>query len=160
AGDLAEHHPGVLVAPEDRAEWVADLSGRERPSGHLVGERLEQVEVAPVHQRELDRRGGQVRGGLQAAEAAADDDHPMRPRRHHGQWMLPPPGLDGRRDTTRPAPESANPAAPTREPDRHPSPGWRRVLLLDGAQALAIFGLATSSTVISRARTSLAIRSR
>ena len=85
AGDLAEHHPDVLVAPEDRAEWVADLSGRERPSGHLVGERLEQVEVAPVHQRELDRRGGQVRGGLQAAEAAADDDHPMRPRRHHGQ---------------------------------------------------------------------------
>ena len=112
AGDLAEHHPDVPVAPEDRAERIADLPGRKRPSGHLVGEWLEQVEVAPVDQRELDRRGGQVRGGLQAAESAADYDHPVGRWRHDGHEIPPPPGLDPGRETTCPARDTANHAAP------------------------------------------------
>jgi hypothetical protein len=68
-------------APEDGAQRLAALAGRERAGGHPA----EQVEVAPVHQRELHRRGGQVRGGLEAAKPAADHDHPMRARRRAGQ---------------------------------------------------------------------------
>jgi hypothetical protein len=35
------------------------------------------VEVASIDDRQVDRRGGKVLGGLQASEPAADDDHPV-----------------------------------------------------------------------------------
>jgi hypothetical protein len=76
-GDLRHHDTHVAVAPEDGAERVGDLPGRERTGRDLVGERLEQVEVASIDDREVDRRGGEVLRGLQAAEPAADDDHPV-----------------------------------------------------------------------------------
>ena len=66
--DLPQDHPDVGTSPEDGAQRIADLAGRERAGGDLVGERLEQVEVAPVHQGELHWRGGQVGGGLEAAD--------------------------------------------------------------------------------------------
>ena len=66
----------TLRAPlEDRAQRIGDLARRERAGRDLVGQRLEQVEVAPVDQRDLDRRAAQLRDGLQPAEAAADHDH-------------------------------------------------------------------------------------
>jgi hypothetical protein len=43
---------------------------------------LEEVEVPPVDQCHLDRRTPERVHGLEAAEPAADDDHPMRPVRH------------------------------------------------------------------------------
>jgi hypothetical protein len=46
-----------------------------------------------------------VRGGLQAAEPAADHDHPMRRRQHHGQQMPPPAGFDAGCEMTCSAPE-------------------------------------------------------
>ena len=61
-----------------RAQRVAISRRRERARRHLVGERLEEVEVAPVDQRDLDRRARAARDGLKAAEAAADDDDAVR----------------------------------------------------------------------------------
>ena len=61
-----------------RAQRVADLRRREGARRHLVGQRLEEVEVAPIDQRDVDRAARELQRGLQAAEAAADDDDAMR----------------------------------------------------------------------------------
>ena len=79
AGDFAEQDADVLVALEDAAKRRGDLAGRERAGRNLVHERLEEMEVAPVDQRDLDRLVTQASYGLQAAEPAADDDDTMAP---------------------------------------------------------------------------------
>ena len=73
-GDLGQQDADVAVALEDRAERIGDLAGRERARRNLVGERLEEMEVAAVDERDLDRRTPQLRDRLEAAETAADDD--------------------------------------------------------------------------------------
>ena len=73
-GDLSQQHADVAVALEDRPERIGDLAGRERPGRDLVGERLEEMEVAAVDERHLDRRTPQLRHRLQTAETSADDD--------------------------------------------------------------------------------------
>ena len=40
---------------EDRPERIGDLAGGERTGRDLVGERLEEVEVPPIDERDLDR---------------------------------------------------------------------------------------------------------
>ena len=60
-GDLGQQDADVAVALEDRAERIGDLAGRERPGRDLVGERLEEMEVAAVDERDLDRRTPQLR---------------------------------------------------------------------------------------------------
>jgi hypothetical protein len=77
ARDLGHQDPNVAVAPEDGAKRVSDLAPRQRAGCDLVGERLEQVEVASIDDRELDRRRSEVLCRLQATEPPADDDHPM-----------------------------------------------------------------------------------
>jgi hypothetical protein len=76
AHHLGEQHANVALAPEDRAERICDLAGRQRAGCDLVRERLEEVEVAPVDEGQIDRCGGKVLCGLQAAEPATDDDNP------------------------------------------------------------------------------------
>jgi hypothetical protein len=73
AGDLGQQHADVRVALEDRAQRVGDLGRGQRAGRHLVGQRLEEVEVAPVDERDLDIRPGEPQRRLQASEAAADD---------------------------------------------------------------------------------------
>jgi hypothetical protein len=63
------------VALEDRAERIRDLAGRERPRSDLVRERLEEMEVAAVDERDLNRRTPELQGRLEAAETSADDDN-------------------------------------------------------------------------------------
>ena len=53
-GHLGEFDPHALLAAEDRAERVADLAGGQRAGRHLVGQRLEEMEVAAVDERDLD----------------------------------------------------------------------------------------------------------
>ena len=76
-GDLGHQHAHVGVAPEDGAERVGDLAGRQRAGRDLVGEWLEEVEVASINDREVDRRSGKVLCSLESTEPAADDDHPV-----------------------------------------------------------------------------------
>jgi hypothetical protein len=73
-GDLSQQDADVAVALEDRTEGIGDLAGRQRPGRHLVRERLEEMEVAAVDERDLDRRIPQLRDRLEAAETFADDD--------------------------------------------------------------------------------------
>ena len=77
ARDLGEQHAHVAVALEDRPQRIRDLARRQRAGRDLVAERLEQVEVAPVDQRDLHVCAPQPARGLESAEAAADDDDPV-----------------------------------------------------------------------------------
>jgi hypothetical protein len=82
AGGLRHEHAHVAVLAEHRAQRVGHLRRRERARGHLIGERLKEVEVAPVDERDLDLRAAKLHGSMEAAEAAAHDHHPVR--RHVG----------------------------------------------------------------------------
>ena len=74
ARHLREQDAHVLLAPEDAAQRRSDLGGRERAGRNLVGERLKEMEVAPVDERDVDRGAAQLAHRLQPREAAADDD--------------------------------------------------------------------------------------
>ena len=63
---------------EDAPQRIADLGRRKCAGGNLVGQRLEEVEVAPVDERDLDWHPRKLERGLQASEAAADHGHSMR----------------------------------------------------------------------------------
>ena len=65
---------------EDGADRPGDVAGRERGRRHLVEQRLEQMVVVPVDQRDLGRRAGQGARHLEPAEAGAEDHHAKRPR--------------------------------------------------------------------------------
>ena len=62
AGDLGQLHPDVLVLANHVAQGRRDLAGRDQSGRHLIEQRLEQVVVAPVDQRDLDRLAGQPVG--------------------------------------------------------------------------------------------------
>ena len=74
AGHLGELHLHVLCLPQDVAQRRRDLAGRQDAGGHLVEERLEQMVVAPVDQRDLDvlDRAEQT-ARRQTAESTAHD---------------------------------------------------------------------------------------
>ena len=76
-GDLGQLDADVLVLAEHVADGRRDLAGRDHARRHLVQERLEQVVVAPVDHGHVDVLAGQEAGRRQAAEAPADDHHPV-----------------------------------------------------------------------------------
>ena len=75
--DDAEQHPHVLLPAEHRAQGGRDLPGRQHPGRDLIQQRLEQVLVVLVDQRDLDGLVLERLDGAHAAEAAADDDDAM-----------------------------------------------------------------------------------
>ena len=95
-GDLRQDDLDVLVAAHHVTQHRRDLTRREDARGHLVEERLEQVVVPPVDQRDVDVGARQQAGGRQAAEAASDHDHPVTRRRAHGALPLRPVGRSAR----------------------------------------------------------------
>src|SRR5437763_848605 len=88
-GDLGQQHAGAAVALEDCTQRIGDLARGKRPGGDLVGERLKQVEVAPVHERDLHGCSPQRERGLQPAEAAPDDDDAVSAWSIHAAWTVP-----------------------------------------------------------------------
>ncbi|MDB5217598.1 MAG: hypothetical protein JWO86_5525 [Myxococcaceae bacterium] len=79
ARDVTEHDAHVGIAGEDAADGRCDLGGGEARHRHLIEERLEEVVVGAVDQRDLDVAPGERLRGLEAAEAAAHDHHaPLR----------------------------------------------------------------------------------
>src|SRR6188508_1600593 len=84
AGDIGHQHADVAAPLEDRPERIADLAGRKGARRDLVGEWLEEVEVAPVDERDLHRAARKVLGGLEAAEPAADHHDPVPVGFHPG----------------------------------------------------------------------------
>jgi hypothetical protein len=73
-GDLGQQDADIAVALEDRAERMGDLAGRQRPRCDLLRQRLEEMEVAAVDERDLDRRAPQRQDRLEASKTAAADD--------------------------------------------------------------------------------------
>ena len=74
AGHLGQDHVDVLAPAQNVPQHRRDRTRRQDAGGHLVEERLEQVVVAPVDERDVDVGRSEQAGGGQAAEAAADDD--------------------------------------------------------------------------------------
>ena len=66
------------MVPEHDAQGRGDLARREPARGHLVEQRLEEVKVAAIDQRDRYRRAPERLGDIQPAKSAADDDYPMR----------------------------------------------------------------------------------
>jgi hypothetical protein len=60
------------------ADGPGYFRGRERCGADLIQQRLEQMVIALIDDRELDVGSEQTLRNRQAAEAGADDDHMMR----------------------------------------------------------------------------------
>ena len=74
-GHLGEQDTDICAAAKDPPQRISDLRWRERAGRHLVGQRLKQVKVASIDQRDVHWKPGEVQGRLDPAEpAAADDD--------------------------------------------------------------------------------------
>ena len=71
---LAHVHGDVALIAQDVAQRRGDRRRGEAGGGHLVEQRLEQVMVAAIDQRDLDRRPLELAHGPEAGESAADDD--------------------------------------------------------------------------------------
>ena len=80
-GNLAddEHHLGVFLLREQRADRKRDLGRRQRRHRHLVEQRLEQVVIGAVDQQNLDVFAAQPTRRGETAETTADDDHALSP---------------------------------------------------------------------------------
>ncbi len=75
--DLGHQDTHVAVALEERPQWIGDLAGRQRTGRDLVRERLEEMEVPPVDERDVDRSAPELRHRLQPSEPAADHHDPV-----------------------------------------------------------------------------------
>ena len=75
ADDLVHEHLGVLLVAQDGADGLGDVGRREHGQGHLVEERLKDVVVAAVDDRDVDGEPCEAVGGVDAGKAAADNDH-------------------------------------------------------------------------------------
>ncbi len=76
AGDLAEDDRHVRIFAEQRADRRGDIGRRERGGRDLVEQRLKEVMVGAIDQHQVDVILHEMMCGLEAAEAAADDDDP------------------------------------------------------------------------------------
>lgn len=74
---VGQQHVDVLLVAQDPADRRRDVAGRQRRGGHLVQERLKEMVVVAIEQRDARRRAGKRPRRVQSAEAAADD-HYMR----------------------------------------------------------------------------------
>jgi hypothetical protein len=72
--DVGQHAFDVPVALEDVAQRRRDLALGQDPGGHLVEQRLEQVVLGAVDERDHDVAAAQRPCGEEPAEAAPDDD--------------------------------------------------------------------------------------
>ena len=79
-GDRCQHDADVAVSLEDRAKRKGDLAGRQSAGRHLVGQRLEQMEVATVDERHLERRPFKPFHRLETTVPSADHHYAMGAR--------------------------------------------------------------------------------
>src|SRR5579863_2995156 len=75
---LAEQYLRVFLALEDIAQRRGDIAGRKRAGGDLVEQRLEEVVIVAVNERDFHGRAAQSLRGGKSAETAAEDDYAMR----------------------------------------------------------------------------------
>jgi hypothetical protein len=99
AQDVAQQHGDVRGSAQDVPQRRRDVGGGEAGRGHLVQQRLEDVMVPAIEQRDEDGPAGQGLGGGQAAKATTDD-HDVR---RHAPILQAAPG-PGSRGILRPMP--------------------------------------------------------
>ncbi len=75
---LGEDDVRIGLAPQHEAERGRDVARVQAARRHLIEERLEEMEVSPVDQRDRDRSPAERLCHVEAAEAAADDHHAQR----------------------------------------------------------------------------------
>src|SRR5262245_60121792 len=85
--DFAEKDLTSLLPAQDGPQGASDVGGRQGTRRHLIKQRLKEVKIAAVEQGHLNRGLAQRLSGVQAAEAAADDDDAMRVV--HDGYLLP-----------------------------------------------------------------------
>ena len=78
AADRAEDHSGVRLPRENTADRSGDVGRRQGRGRDLVQQRLKQMMVAPIDERDPNRRPPERPRRTQAGETAADDDHVWR----------------------------------------------------------------------------------
>ncbi len=72
---LGQHDARVGLFPDDAAQRRRDEASGQDPGGDLIQQRLEQVVIGPVHDRDVDIGAGQGTRHPDPAEPATDDDH-------------------------------------------------------------------------------------
>ena len=72
--DVGQQHLDVRLMPQNPADRRRDVAGRQRRRRHLIEQRLEDVMVVTVEQRDANRRPGERARRVESAESAADDD--------------------------------------------------------------------------------------
>jgi hypothetical protein len=77
AGHLAQQDVRVALPAQDRPERRRDVAGGQQRRRHLVQQRLEQVVVRAVDQRDLGVRALQAAHHAQPAEPTSDNDNPV-----------------------------------------------------------------------------------
>ena len=82
AGHRGEQGRDLGTPAQQIADRPGDLRGRKCRGRDLIQQRLEQMMVAPVDQRDRDRRAGKPIHRLQPAKTGADDHDAMGCRRH------------------------------------------------------------------------------
>ena len=92
AGHRGEQRRDLLAVAQQIADRPGDLGGCQRGGRDLIEQRLEQMMVAAVDQRDADRRAREPKRRFQSAEAGADDDNAMRlcGRAARSSWRAPP----------------------------------------------------------------------
>ena len=75
---LGKQHLDILLMPENAANRSGNIAGIEPRRGHLVQERLKQVVIPTIEQRDPDRFAGQLLGGVQPAKSTSDNHHPRQ----------------------------------------------------------------------------------
>ena len=73
ARGVRQQHPDVPDAAQDPSDRRGDIAGRQRRRCDLIEQRLEDVMVAAIDQRDANVRVAKSAGSGQAAKAAADD---------------------------------------------------------------------------------------
>ena len=84
AAHVAEDDIDVPVARDHAPDGLGDVGGGKGGGRDLIEERHEEMIVAPVDDRHLDRRPAETLGTGEAAEAGPDDDDMGLRRRGHG----------------------------------------------------------------------------
>ena len=78
--NFAQQHLGVPAAPQNVPQRRCNLAGRQPARGHLIKQRLKEMKVAPIDQRQFDRHAPQRLGRVESAESASEDDYAVRHR--------------------------------------------------------------------------------
>ena len=74
ARNFRQNDVGIALPMEDAADRRCDISGRQTRGRDLVEQRLEQVVIVTIDDRDIKRRPRELRGRRKAAESRSDDD--------------------------------------------------------------------------------------